>query len=69
VTGYDGPFTGERSVTAPSARQMAAVDRYQVDVWYPAEVGRIIKLQHRTWGGGRILSDDLVELVEYRAPR
>ncbi len=54
---------------APSARMQAAPDQFELDVWYSPEVQRIVKAEHRTWGLSTQLSDYVVELLEYRAPR
>lgn len=47
--------------------------RFVVFAWYAPEVGRVIRLEHRTWSGavaasGAPMSDELIELVAFRPP-
>lgn len=64
-------ISGKRTILLPGPRAVGigAPDRFQVDVWYASEVGRIVKVQHRTWAGATTLDDDTTELVKYEAPR
>jgi hypothetical protein len=53
----------------PIQTQQPIAARFLVHAWYAPEVGRVVKLEHKTWGGSsNPISDDLIELVEFRPP-
>jgi hypothetical protein len=69
ITGLRPSRGATSGIISPSARMQQSADEFRLDVWYAPEVGRIVKAEHRTWAFATQLSDDKVELVEYRAPR
>jgi hypothetical protein len=62
---------GERSnETFPGLMwNTAGIARFRYTAWYAPEVGRYVKARHEQWNpSGQPVTDELVELIDYRAP-
>jgi S1-C subfamily serine protease len=64
---------GRRERPPPTQNMVAG--SFRITTWYAPEVRRIVRLEHRMWGGafavgrGQPIGEDVVELISYRPPR
>jgi S1-C subfamily serine protease len=59
---------GSRRTSAANYARGDIIERFELTAWYAPDARRYVKLQHKSWSGlNRQLSDELVELLEYRA--
>jgi serine protease Do len=65
-------FEGEREegTAATSFVRSGSITRFKMNVWYAPDIQRIVKLEHKMWSkSADPISEETMELLEYRPPR